>query len=32
VHLARALGDLEPLPPTSIDALHHRYQSVYGQR
>jgi L-ribulose-5-phosphate 4-epimerase len=32
VHLARALGALEPLEPTSIDALHARYQNVYGQR
>jgi L-ribulose-5-phosphate 4-epimerase len=32
VHLARALGELEPLPPASIDALHQRYQNVYGQR
>jgi len=32
VHLARALGALEPLEPTSIDALHARYQTVYGQR
>jgi L-ribulose-5-phosphate 4-epimerase len=32
VHLARALGAVEPLEPTSIDALHARYQNVYGQR
>jgi L-ribulose-5-phosphate 4-epimerase len=32
VHLARALGAVEPLEPTSIDALHERYQNVYGQR
>ena len=32
VHLARALGAVEPLAPTSIDALHERYQNVYGQR
>jgi L-ribulose-5-phosphate 4-epimerase len=32
VHLARALGDPIPLAPEDIDALHHRYQNVYGQR
>jgi L-ribulose-5-phosphate 4-epimerase len=32
VHLARALGPLQPLDPSRIDALHHRYQTVYGQR
>ena len=32
VHLARALGAVEPLEPTSVDALHARYQNVYGQR
>jgi L-ribulose-5-phosphate 4-epimerase len=32
VHLARALGDLEPLAPDDVDALYHRYQNVYGQR
>jgi L-ribulose-5-phosphate 4-epimerase len=31
VHLARLLGDVEPLEPASIDALYHRYQNVYGQ-
>jgi L-ribulose-5-phosphate 4-epimerase len=31
VHLARALGDVEPLEPASIDALYDRYQNVYGQ-
>jgi L-ribulose-5-phosphate 4-epimerase len=31
VHLARALGPVEPLDPDSIDALYHRYQNVYGQ-
>jgi L-ribulose-5-phosphate 4-epimerase len=31
VHLARALGEVEPLEPTSIDALYDRYQNVYGQ-
>jgi L-ribulose-5-phosphate 4-epimerase len=32
VHLARALGAVEPLAPSRIDALYHRYQTVYGQR
>jgi L-ribulose-5-phosphate 4-epimerase len=32
VHLARALGDPIPLGREDIDALHHRYQNVYGQR
>jgi L-ribulose-5-phosphate 4-epimerase len=32
VHLARALGAVEPLDETSVDALHARYQNVYGQR
>jgi L-ribulose-5-phosphate 4-epimerase len=32
VHLARVLGDVEPLEPASIDALYDRYQNVYGQR
>jgi L-ribulose-5-phosphate 4-epimerase len=32
VHLARALGDPIPLAGEDIDALHHRYQNVYGQR
>jgi L-ribulose-5-phosphate 4-epimerase len=32
VHLARALGDVAPLDPDSIEALHDRYQNVYGQR
>jgi L-ribulose-5-phosphate 4-epimerase len=31
VHLARALGPVEPLDPDSVDALYHRYQNVYGQ-
>jgi L-ribulose-5-phosphate 4-epimerase len=31
VHLARALGHVEPLSPASIDALYDRYQNVYGQ-
>jgi L-ribulose-5-phosphate 4-epimerase len=31
VHLARVLGDVEPLESASIDALYDRYQNVYGQ-
>jgi L-ribulose-5-phosphate 4-epimerase len=31
VHVARALGPLEPLDPESVDALYHRYQKAYGQ-
>jgi L-ribulose-5-phosphate 4-epimerase len=31
VHLARALGPVEPLPPEQIDALHARYVNHYGQ-
>jgi len=31
VHLARSLGPVEPLEPGSVEALHHRYQNVYGQ-
>jgi L-ribulose-5-phosphate 4-epimerase len=30
--LARSLGDIRPLDPEDIDALHDRYQHVYGQR
>jgi L-ribulose-5-phosphate 4-epimerase len=32
VHLARALGEVQPLEAGSIDALYDRYQNVYGQR
>ena len=32
VHLARSLGEIQPLDPEDIDALHDRYQNVYGQR
>jgi L-ribulose-5-phosphate 4-epimerase len=32
VYLARSLGDLVPLEQEDIDALHRRYQDVYGQR
>jgi L-ribulose-5-phosphate 4-epimerase len=31
VHLARALGPVEPLDQESVDALYDRYQNVYGQ-
>jgi L-ribulose-5-phosphate 4-epimerase len=31
VHLARALGPIQPLAQESIDALYERYQTVYGQ-
>ncbi|WBB76070.1 L-ribulose-5-phosphate 4-epimerase [Micromonospora sp. WMMD1128] len=31
-HLARALGQPLPIAPADIDALHDRYQNVYGQR
>ena len=32
VHLARQLGPVQRLEQADIDALHERYQSVYGQR
>ena len=32
VYLARALGAVSPLDPEDVDALHRRYQDVYGQR
>jgi len=32
VHLARAYGELEPLPSDEVDALHARYKNHYGQR
>lgn len=32
VHLSRQLGQPIPIAPASIDALHDRYQNVYGQR
>jgi L-ribulose-5-phosphate 4-epimerase len=32
VHLARQLGEIAPLDSDSIEALHDRYQNVYGQR
>ncbi|MFE0591180.1 L-ribulose-5-phosphate 4-epimerase [Micromonospora echinospora] len=31
-HLARALGQPLPIAPADVDALHERYQNVYGQR
>ena len=31
VHVARALGAIEPLPPEQVDALHKRYTDHYGQ-
>ena len=30
-HLARLHGELQPLEPAQVDALHRRYQNVYGQ-
>jgi L-ribulose-5-phosphate 4-epimerase len=32
VHLARAFGELQPLPAEQVDALHRRYTEEYGQR
>jgi L-ribulose-5-phosphate 4-epimerase len=32
VHLATLRGELTPLPPDQVDALHRRYRSEYGQR
>jgi L-ribulose-5-phosphate 4-epimerase len=32
VHLARALGEVTPLPDDAVDALYERYQNLYGQR
>jgi L-ribulose-5-phosphate 4-epimerase len=32
VHLARAYGELQPLAPDQVDALHRFYQKEYGQR
>jgi L-ribulose-5-phosphate 4-epimerase len=31
VHMARALGAIEPLPAEQVDALHKRYTEHYGQ-
>jgi L-ribulose-5-phosphate 4-epimerase len=30
-HIARQLGPLVPIPQADVDALHDRYQNVYGQ-
>jgi L-ribulose-5-phosphate 4-epimerase len=32
VHIARQLGDAEPLDADTVDAMYRRYQQVYGQR
>ena len=32
VHIARQLGDPEPLDARTVDALYQRYHQVYGQR
>jgi L-ribulose-5-phosphate 4-epimerase len=32
VHIARQLGTPLPIEPVHVDALHDRYQNVYGQR
>jgi len=32
VHLARMLGEPQPLPAGQVDALHRRYTTEYGQR
>ena len=32
VHLARAFGELAPLPADAVDALHARYKNYYGLR
>ncbi|MFJ1792994.1 L-ribulose-5-phosphate 4-epimerase [Kitasatospora griseola] len=32
VHLARQLGEVQPLPADDIDRLNFRYRNVYGQR
>jgi L-ribulose-5-phosphate 4-epimerase len=32
VHIARQLGNCEPIAPSDIRQLHDRYQNVYGQR
>jgi len=32
VHVARQLGEPVEIPRDDVDALHARYQNVYGQR
>jgi L-ribulose-5-phosphate 4-epimerase len=32
VHLARSLGEVTSIPREEVEALHDRYQNVYGQR
>jgi L-ribulose-5-phosphate 4-epimerase len=32
VHIARALGEVTSIPGEEVEALHDRYQNVYGQR
>jgi L-ribulose-5-phosphate 4-epimerase len=32
VHLARSLGEVTSIPGEEVEALHDRYQNVYGQR
>jgi L-ribulose-5-phosphate 4-epimerase len=32
VHLARTLGEVTSIPGEEVEALHDRYQNVYGQR
>jgi len=31
VHVARQLGEVQPIAAADVDRLHHRYQNVYGQ-
>ena len=31
VHIARQLGEMDPIPQADIDSLYDRYQNVYGQ-
>ncbi len=32
VHIARQLGEPDPIPAEAVDALYERYQNVYGQQ
>jgi L-ribulose-5-phosphate 4-epimerase len=32
VHLARSLGEVTSISDDDVEALHDRYQNVYGQR